>query len=62
MTDKLILEMITAISLYCSTMHGGVEERTVCYKQIWACSHKVKQTNAMICELHNCIANQLEKP
>ena len=66
MTDVLILQLITTVTMYCSgpgNVGNSPEVRrgdTLCFQKIWSCVHKVKDSIAIVTETHNCITKHVK--
>ena len=67
MTDVLILQLITTITMYCSgpgkSERNNVSEsyETACFRKIWTCGHRVKDSVAIVTETHNCITKHVNE-
>jgi hypothetical protein len=65
MTDILILQLITTITVYCSgsgNLGNSPEIRrgeTLCFQKIWKCGHKVSSPIAIVTETHNCVTKHI---
>lgn len=62
MSDQLILQLITTISLFCSEQTNIYHvSQAECFKTIWTCGHKTNQTSVIVTETHNCITDYIKK-
>lgn len=56
----LILQLITAVSMYCDTQYELQYEKKACFKRVWACGHNTVHADVMPSKTHNCVSRDLE--
>ena len=60
-SDTLILQLIIAISQFCSTAHNTQPYKGQCFETIWNCGHNTKDADIIITKTHRCIKDYLDQ-
>lgn len=62
MNDQALLQMIMAISLYCTVeAENSMWAPRRCFRQVWQCAHTTKDVDKIPTLVHNCISKRVEK-
>lgn len=62
MSDALILELIKAITMYCTAANVDIaNHRANCMDRMWKCSHNTTNSSVIVTKLNKCMKDDLER-
>lgn len=59
-SSELMLQMILAVSQFCSVYHWYTPNRQQCVKELWLCARQTTEADTMPGNLFNCISHYQE--
>ena len=60
-SNELMIQLIIAVSQFCSTMHTTQPYKGQCFEIIWNCGHNTKDASVIVTQTGKCIKHYLDK-